>query len=202
MNVRDAGVRIILFPVHITTDFSSILFSPFHSSFLHATPKLLCVVTTHELLQRLSIWSPFFLPFSLSSFSFGCSCYPPLIRVQSATDDSRLRRRAFSGNPARRCVQPLHSLAPKLSRGSLSSPSFPPSSHTRILDPPSVDELASQSQHDVCGLNYSGGSTRDPSLDHVLKDPLVLSQSLPRRHRLRRRRRIQPEGPQIGRAHV
>lgn len=127
---------------------------------------------------------------SLSSFSLGCSCYPPLIRVQSATDDSRLRRRVFSDDPARRCVQPLRSLAPKLSRGSPSSLSFLAPSRTRIFDPPSADELASQSQHDVCGLNYSGGSTRDPSSDHVLKDPLVLSQSLPRRHRLRRRRRI------------
>lgn len=96
------------------------------------------------------------------SLSLGYPRYPPLIRVQSATDDNQLQRRVFSGDPIfRHFVSP----SPKLTRGTLP------------LDPLSPE-------HDVCGLNYSDGSTRNPG--SRFKGSACLAQSLPRRHRLRR----------------
>lgn len=83
----------------------------------------------------------------------GTSCYPSLIRVQSATDDNQLQRRVFTSS--RSSKTPFWFSPPIQSSLSLS----------RMLDPLT-------SEHDVCGLNYSGGFTRD-DLDHALKDPLV-----------------------------
>lgn len=96
------------------------------------------------------------------SISLRHPCYLPLIRVQSATDDNQLQRRVFSGDPI---FHHFVSPSPKLTRDSL-----PP-------DPPSPE-------HDVCGLNYSGGFTRNPG--SRFKGSACLAQSLPRRHRLRR----------------
>lgn len=94
--------------------------------------------------------------------SLGYPCYPPLIRVQSATDDNQLQRRVFSGDSI---FHHFVSPSPKLTQGSLP------------LDPLSLE-------HDVCGLNYSSGSARNPG--SRFKGSACLAQSLPRRHRLRR----------------
>jgi hypothetical protein len=124
-------------------------------------------------------------PLHLSlSLSLGHSCYPPLIRVQSATGDNQLQRRVLS-DPASTYsttlsfVQTTPAFSLQLSLHLLLSVFS-----SRAPDPTLLE-------HDVCGLNYSAGSTARPSGSRF-GGSACLDQSLPRRHRLRRRRDLAP----------